>query len=71
MEFKNIVRDNFFIAILIATIMFLFFDGWFGSPTYGTPSLPLTYYMLEMKNDTYIILIFILIVFMTGEVLHR
>lgn len=71
MEFKNIVRDNFFIAILIAAIMFLFFDGWFGSPTYGTPSLPLTYYMLEMKNDTYIILIFILIVFMTGEVLHR
>lgn len=71
MEFKNIVRDNFFIAILIAAILFLFFDAWFGSPIYGTPSLPLTYYMLEMKNGTYIILIFILIVFMTGEVLHR
>ena len=71
MEFKNIVRDNFFIAILIAAVLFLFFDAWFGSPIYGTPSLPLTYYMLEMKNGTYIILIFILIVFMTGEVLHR
>jgi len=71
MEFKNIIRDNFFIAILGAAVLFLFFDAWFGSPIYGTPSLPLTYYMLEMKNDTYIILIFILIVFMTGEVMHR
>lgn len=71
MEFKNIVRDNFFIAILAAAVLFLFFDGWFGAPIYGTPSLPLTYYMIEAKNGTYIILIFILIVFMTGEVLHR
>ena len=71
MEFKNIIRDNFFKAILIAAVLFLFFDAWFGFPTYGTPSLPLTYYMLEVKDFTYIILIFILIVFMTGEVLHR
>jgi hypothetical protein len=71
MELKNIVRDNFFKAILIAAVLFLFFDGWFGSPLYGTPSLPLTIYMLEVKSFTYIILIFILIVFMTGEVLHR
>jgi len=71
MEFKNIIRDNFFIAILSAAVLFLFFDAWFGAPVYGTPSLPLTYYMLEMKGGTYIILIFILIVFMTGEVMHR
>ncbi|QCX00788.1 peptidase M1 [Aggregatimonas sangjinii] len=71
MEFKNIISDNFFKAILIAAVGFLFFDGWFGAPVYGTPSLPLTYYMLEVKNFTYVILIFILIVFMTGEVLHR
>ncbi|TXD50614.1 MULTISPECIES: ABC transporter permease/M1 family aminopeptidase [unclassified Polaribacter] len=71
MELKNIVRDNFFKAILIAAVLFLFFDGWFGAPIYGTPSLPLTLYMLEVKDAIYIILIFILIVFMTGEVLHR
>ncbi len=71
MEFKNIISDNFFKAILIAAVLFLFFDAWFGFPIYGTPSLPLTYYMLEVKDFTYIILIFILIVFMTGEVLHR
>ncbi len=71
LEFKNIIRDNFFRAILIAAVAFLFFDAWFGFPIYGTPSLPLTYYMLEVKDFTYVILIFILIVFMTGEVLHR
>jgi len=71
MEFRNITKDLFFKAILIAAVLFLFFDGWFGDPTYGTPMLPMTYYMLEVKDFTYIILIFILIVFMTGEVLHR
>lgn len=71
LEFKNIVSDNFFKAILIAAVAFLFFDGWFGAPIYGTPSLPLTIYMLEVKDFTYIILVFVLIVFMTGEVLHR
>jgi ABC-type transport system involved in multi-copper enzyme maturation permease subunit len=71
MEFRNIIKDNFFKAILIAAVLFLFFDAWFGFPIYGTPSLPMTYYMLEVKDFTYAILIFVLIVFMTGEVLHR
>lgn len=71
MEVKNIVKDNFFIAILIAATLFLFFDGWFGFPLYGTPSLPTTYYMLEVKDFNFILLMFVLIVFMTGEVMHR
>ncbi|WP_010517574.1 ABC transporter permease/M1 family aminopeptidase [Croceivirga radicis] len=71
LEFKNIISDNFFKAILIAAVAFLFFDGWFGAPIYGTPSLPLTNYMLEVKDYNYIILVFVLIVFMSGEVLHR
>lgn len=71
LEVKNITRDNFFRAIFLAAVAFLFFDAWFGFPVYGTPSLPMTYYMLEVKDFTYVILIFILIVFMTGEVLHR
>ncbi|WP_282121792.1 ABC transporter permease/M1 family aminopeptidase [Algibacter mikhailovii] len=71
MEFKNIIRDNFFKAILIAAVAFLLFDAFYGFPVYGTPSLPLTYYMLEVKDFNFVILIFVLIVFMTGEVLHR
>ncbi|MCH4551286.1 ABC transporter permease/M1 family aminopeptidase [Aestuariibaculum lutulentum] len=71
MEIKNIIRDHFFKAILIAAVAFLLFDAWYGFPVYGTPSLPLTYYMLEVKDFNFIVLIFVLIVFMTGEVIHR
>ncbi|MDX2304016.1 MAG: M1 family aminopeptidase [Microscillaceae bacterium] len=71
LEFRNIVRDVYFFAILLGGVLFLFLDGWFGSPTYGTPSLPLTYYMLEVKDFEYIVFVFIIIVFYTGETVHR
>lgn len=71
LEFQNIIKDVYFIAILLAGVLFLFLDGWFGNPTYGTPSLPLTYYMLEIKDWDYITFVFIIIIFYTGEVVHR
>ena len=52
LEYKNIIKDFYFISILLAGVLFLFLDGWFGSPIFGTPSLPLTYYMLEVKDST-------------------
>ncbi|MEL6191850.1 MAG: M1 family aminopeptidase [Bacteroidota bacterium] len=71
LEFRNIFRDPYFLAIMVGALLFLFLDGWFGSRTYGTPALPTTYYMLEAKDGTYIIFVFILIIFYTGEVVHR
>jgi len=71
LEVGNITRDLFFRSILLIAVLFLFFDAWFGFPVYGTPSLPMTYYMLETKDFTYVILVFVLIVFISGEVLHR
>lgn len=71
LEFANIVRDPYFIAILLGGVLFLFLDGWFGSPIYGTPSLPLTYYMLEAKDGNYGLFVFIILTFYTGEVVHR
>ncbi|MBL0743887.1 M1 family aminopeptidase [Chryseolinea lacunae] len=71
LEFKFIAKDFYFIAILLAGVLFLFLDGWFGSPIYGTPSLPLTYYMLEVKDYDYVIFVFIIFIFYTGEVVHR
>lgn len=71
LEFKNIVRDTYFIAILLGGVLFLFLDGWFGNPTFGTPSLPMTYYMLEVKDFNYIVFVFIILIFYTGEVVHR
>ncbi|MGB3798697.1 MAG: M1 family aminopeptidase [Lewinella sp.] len=70
-EFKSILRDPYFIGILAGAVLFLFFDGWFSNSTYGTKSYPTTYYMLEMKNATYIIFVMVILVFYTGEVVHR
>ncbi|MEM6379200.1 MAG: peptidase M1, partial [Bacteroidota bacterium] len=71
LELTNITRDLFFRSILLIAVLFLFLDGWFGFQTYGTPDLPMTYYMLETKDFTFVILVFVLIVFITGEVMHR
>lgn len=46
-------------------------NGIRGNTTYGTPNLPMTFYMIEAKNDTYIIFVMIILVFYTGEVVHR
>ncbi len=71
LEFKNIIRDVYFLGMIAGGVLFLFFDGWFGSTIYGTTSLPMTYYMLEVKDATYILFVFIIIIFYTGEVVHR
>ncbi|AKD53656.1 ABC transporter permease/M1 family aminopeptidase [Spirosoma radiotolerans] len=70
-EFGNIVRDPYFIAILLGAVLFLFLDGWFGVETYGTPSLPTTYAMLEARNGTFFFFVLIVLIFYTGEVVHR
>ncbi|MEP6736235.1 MAG: M1 family aminopeptidase [Chryseolinea sp.] len=71
LEFRNIIKDAYFVAILFAALLFLFLDGWFTDSIYGTPSLPVTYYLLDIKNFDYIIFVFIIIIFYTGEVVHR
>ena len=70
-EFVSIVRDPYFIAILLGAVLFLFLDGWFGITTYGTPSLPTTYTMLEARNGTFFFFVLIVLIFYTGEVVHR
>jgi len=71
LEFRSIVRDPYFIAILLGAVLFLFLDGWFGSQIYGTPSLPTTYAMLEARNGTFFFFVLIVLIFYTGEVVHR
>jgi ABC-2 type transport system permease protein len=71
LEFTNVIKDVYFIAIFLAAAIFVFLDAWFGASIYGTPALPLTYYMLEVKDFNYTIFVFIIIIFYTGEVVHR
>lgn len=70
-EFRNIIRDPFFIAILLAAALFLFLDSQYNGMMYGTDSLPTTYLMLESKDGTFYFIVIILIIFITGEVVHR
>ncbi len=71
LEFKNVVKDPFFIAILLAAALFMFMDCRYNGMLYGTNSLPATQYMIEAKDGTFYFIVIILIVFCTGEVVHR
>jgi len=70
-EFRNIIRDPFFIAILLAAGLFLFLDMQYAGQMYGTDSMPTTFLMLESKDGTFYFVVIILIIFITGEVVHR
>lgn len=71
LEFRNIRRDIYFIAMAVAGIIFLFVDGWFVDQLFGTPTYPVTYNMLSIKNGTFGLFALIIIVFYTGELVKR
>lgn len=70
-EYLNIVRDIYFRAILLGGTVFLIIDYWIGNQLYSVPNYPLTVNLMEYKNYDYMIFIFIIIVFYTGETIHR
>ncbi|RZK81992.1 MAG: hypothetical protein EOO92_03365 [Pedobacter sp.] len=70
-EYLSITRDVYFRAILLGGVVFLIIDYWIGNLTYGVGSFPLTVNLMEYKNYDYMLFIFIIIVFYTGESIHR
>ena len=70
-EFQNIIRDNYFKAILLGAVIFLIVDFWIGQTDYGVSALPLTVNLMAYKNWDYVLFIFIIIIFYTGETVHR
>ncbi|NMH26789.1 ABC transporter permease/M1 family aminopeptidase [Flavobacterium silvaticum] len=70
-ELLNILRDNYFKAILLGGVVFLFVDFWIGNTTFGVSALPLTVNLMQYKNYDYVLFIFIIIIFYTGETVHR
>lgn len=71
LETGNILRDVYFLAMIVGGLLFLFLDGWFGFTRYSTPDLPTTFSMLQVKDFTYIIFVYIILIFYAGEVVHR
>ncbi len=70
-EFTNIIKDPYFIAMLVGGVAFLFLDAWFTTTGSSRPAQPTTYLMLEVKDWDYGIFVFIILIFYTGEAVHR
>jgi hypothetical protein len=70
-EFVNIIRDNYFKAILLGGLVFLIIDFWIGDTLYSVPERPLTIFLMDYKGYDYNIFIFIILLFYSGETIHR
>lgn len=71
LEFLSILKDNYFKAILGGGIVFLILDFWIGNTYYSVGNKPLTVFLMDYKNYDYSVFIFIILLFYTGEAVHR
>lgn len=70
-ELTNIIRDNYFWIIILAGSGFLGFVLYLGDNNYGVPNFPSTVELLTIFNDIFLFFIFFVIIFYTGETVHR
>ena len=70
-EVKNILKDVYFRSILLGGLIFLVLDFWIGITLYSVPNFPSTSFLMQYKTFDYNLFVFIIIVFFTGESLHR
>lgn len=70
-EIQNILKDVYFRSILLGGTVFLILDFWIGNTLYSVPNFPATSFLMEYKTFDYNLFVFIIIVFFTGETLHR
>lgn len=70
-EVQNIYKDIYFKSILLGGLIFLVLDFWIGQTYYSVPNFPATSFLMEYKTFDYNLFVFIIIVFFTGESLHR
>lgn len=70
-ELLNIVRDNYFWIILSAGLIFLSFVFWHGPNRYGVSDFPRTAFFMFIFGDNFSFFLFLIIIFYTGETVHR
>ncbi|MGF1560528.1 MAG: ABC transporter permease/M1 family aminopeptidase [Flavobacteriaceae bacterium] len=70
-EINNVTKDIYFKSILLGGLIFLVLDFWIGNRILSVSSFPSTSILLEYKGFDYVLFVFIIIVFFTGEALHR
>ena len=70
-ELKNIISDNYFWIILSCGLAFLGFVFWLGDQESGVPYFSRTVLLLSIFHEMFPFFIFFIIIFYTGETLHR
>ncbi|GMQ31703.1 ABC transporter permease/M1 family aminopeptidase [Algoriphagus confluentis] len=71
LEIENVFKDVYFKSILLGGVVFLTMNFWKGSSVYGVSDLPYTSFFMEAKSNSFNLFVFIIIVFFSGESLHR
>jgi len=70
-EFLSIVKDTVFMILLVMGIIVAGFITYQGNQIYGTPSLPLTRYMVMQISGGLSLFSIIILVIYAGEAVHR
>ncbi|MFC5537242.1 ABC transporter permease/M1 family aminopeptidase [Rhodocytophaga aerolata] len=71
LETVAILKDIYFIAILAAGVIFLGVDAYYSNRIYGTPTYPLTYLVLAIKEFNFILFAVVITIFYAGELVWR
>ena len=70
-ELTNIFRDNYFWMIISCGMIFLGLVFWMGMRMYDVSYFPRTVMLIGIFNEVFPFFMFFIIVFYTGETLHR
>jgi ABC-2 type transport system permease protein len=71
LELRNIIRDAYFWIIFGLGAFFLGFAFWQGEGNFDVPFLPETWRFMAVFWDVFVFFIFFILLFYTGETLHR
>ncbi|MCH8316957.1 MAG: hypothetical protein IIA88_00440 [Bacteroidetes bacterium] len=70
-EFKGIVKNVYFIAILFAGVVLMFVNGSQVGTFYGTTTYPVTYQVISIISGSFTLFFLIIIIFYAGELVWR
>lgn len=70
-EFLSIVKETAFVILMVMGVIMAGFVAYLSNQTYGTPSLPLTRYMVTQISGGMILFSIIILIIYSGEAVHR
>ncbi len=70
-EFLSIIKETAFVILMVMGVIMAGFIAYMSNQTYGTPSLPLTRYMVTQISGGMILFSIIILIIYSGEAVHR